>query len=209
MTAFRVFQDFWAIWRLDNPARPAMVEKDHHHVHQAVEAMPSTKRYVDFKAVKQAVSILDVLHHYGLTETLTPKGEDKLVGRCPIHKGSNKTQFQVSRSKNAWYCFGKCQGGGGILDFVAQMENTDIRGAALLIADWFNINGTSDDAGDQVEPEPVADSPSRSTGYIREMERELRQLLAGGDQDAVVRYFKEKCIESFRNGVEHGQVSPA
>ncbi len=49
--------------------------------------------YVDFKSLKQAVSILEVLQHYGLTKTLTPKGDDKLVGRCPLHKGSNKTQF--------------------------------------------------------------------------------------------------------------------
>ena len=153
--------------------------------------------------------MLDILRHYGLTETLTPKGEDKLVGRCPIHKGSNKTQFQVSRSKNAWYCFGKCQGGGGILDFVAQMENTDIRGAALLIADWFNINGTSDDAGEEEAPDQVAPSPIRSTGYIRELELELRQLLDAGDTEAVVRFVKAKCIESFRNGVEHGRASTA
>ena len=165
--------------------------------------------YVDFKAIKQAVSILDVLQHYGLTETLTPKGDDKLVGRCPIHKGSNKTQFQVSRSKNAWYCFGKCQGGGGILDFVAEMENTDIRGAALLIADWFSINGTSDDAGDQVEPEPVAASSPQPSGYIRKLEHDLRALIDAGDTEAVVRFVKTKSIESYRNGVEHGRASPA
>ena len=39
------------------------------------------------------------------------------------------------------------------------------------------------------------------------MEQELRQLLAGGDQDAVVRYVKEKCIESFRNGFNQGTES--
>ena len=98
-------------------------------------------------------------------------------------------------------------GGGGILDLLAQMENTDIRGVALLIADWFNINGKPDDAGDQVEPEPVADSPSRSPGYIRELERELRQLLDAGDTEAVVRFVKTKSIESFRNGVEQGRAS--
>ena len=38
-------------------------------------------------------------------------------------------------------------GEGGILDLLAQMENTDIHGVALLIADWFNINGKPDDAG--------------------------------------------------------------
>ena len=168
-----------------------------------------SKRYVDFRAVNQAVSMEDTLRHYGLMESLTAKGDDKLVGPCPIHEGYNKTQFQVSRSKNAWYCFGKCQGGGGILDFVAEMENTDIRGAALLIADWFNINGTSDDAGDQVEPKPVATASPQSSGYIRKLEHDLRRLLDAGDTEAVVRFVKTKSIESYRNGVEHGRASPA
>ena len=168
--------------------------------------------YVDFKAVKQVVSMVDVLQHYGLMESLTPKGEDKLVGRCPIHKGSNKTQFQISRSKNAWYCFGKCQGGGGILDFVAQIENTDIRGAALHISDWFGLDGARAGPGDEAapsRPESTDDSPARSTGYMRELERDLRRLLDAGDTEAVVRFVKTKSIESYRNGVEQGRASTA
>ena len=126
---------------------------------------------------------------------------------APFTKEATRRSSRYLDQKNAWYCFGKCQGGGGILDFVAQMENTDIRGAALLIADWFNINGKSDVV--QQEPEPVADSPPRSTGYIRELERDLRQLLDDGDTEAVIRFVKTKSIESFRNGVEQERASPA
>ncbi len=54
---------------------------------------------------------------------------------------------------------------------------------------------------------PGRPSPTRSTGYIREMEQELRQLITAGDQEAVVRYVKEKCIESYRNGFDQGLES--
>ncbi len=39
------------------------------------------------------------------------------------------------------------------------------------------------------------------------MEQELRQLITAGDQEAVVRYVKEKCIESYRNGFDQGLES--
>ena len=160
---------------------------------------PKTTASVDFKAVRQSVTMLDVLQHYGLTNALTQKADSQLVGRCPFTKGTSKMAFKVDTARDIWYSFSlKAQGdekpGGNILDFVAKMENTDIRGAALLIADWFNINGTSDDAGDQVER-------LRGAGYLRAVEQELLKLLPTGDQGPVVRFVKSKCLESYRNGL--------
>ena len=43
------------------------------------------KQWVDFRAVKAAVSMSTVLDHYGIN-WLRKKG-DELRGRCPIHKG--------------------------------------------------------------------------------------------------------------------------
>ena len=96
--------------------------------------------FVSFKAVKQSVSMAQVLDHYGLAMTLVPRGRDSLTGPCPIHKGANATQFRVSPSKNIWNCFGGCPGG-NVLDFVAQMENVDIRRAAILLSEWFSLDG--------------------------------------------------------------------
>ena len=92
--------------------------------------------FVSFRAVKQSVSMAQVLDHYGLMETLVPRGKDSLTGPCPIHHGANPTQFRVSPSKNIWNCFGGCPGG-NVLDFVAQMEKVDIREAALRLVEWF------------------------------------------------------------------------
>ena len=101
--------------------------------------MPSKQKWVDFKEVKSKVTMEMTLEHYGFLDQLTRKG-DKLVGVCPIHKGSNKSQFSVTPSKNIFKCFsGHCGVGGNVLDFVAAMEDTDIRGAAIILAEWFNI----------------------------------------------------------------------
>lgn len=96
-------------------------------------------RYIDFREIKKHVSIEDVLTHYGVLSTL--KGtSDQRKGACPIHGGSNKsTSFSVNFSKDCWNCFGECDSGGNILDFVAAMESCSIRDAALKIADWFGL----------------------------------------------------------------------
>src|SRR3954447_16525631 len=103
----------------------------------------SMATWVDYKALKQRVKIADVLGQYNLTDTLNRKG-DNLVGPCPIHKGTNATQFHVSIAKNNFNCFGDCHGGGNVIDFVAKMEGVEIRQAALKLQEWF---GT--EAGDQ------------------------------------------------------------
>ena len=96
------------------------------------------KKWVDFKQVKDTVSMDMILKHYGLIDKFKRKG-DNFVGCCPIHKGTNLSQFHVSLQKNNYNCFGDCHSGGNILDFVAGMEDVDIRIAALLIQDWFDI----------------------------------------------------------------------
>jgi DNA primase len=103
--------------------------------------MPKGKvRYVDFKAVKATVSIVQILSHYGLITTFKPNGKgDSLSGPCPLHGGNNPTQFRVSIEKNCWHCFSECQHGGNILDFVAHKEDCSIREAAILISDWFDV----------------------------------------------------------------------
>ena len=67
--------------------------------------------WVNFKEIKVQVSIADIVDHYGLREQLKQKGSN-LTGPCPIHKGTNPTQFHVSLMKNAFMCFGDCHGGG-------------------------------------------------------------------------------------------------
>jgi DNA primase len=103
--------------------------------------------WVDYKAVKEKVSIEAVLRHYRLLENFNRKG-DQLAGPCPVHKGSNKRQFSVNVSKGAWKCFsGHCGKSGNVIDLVAAVENVPFRDAAIMLQDWFRI-----------EPNPSAQS---------------------------------------------------
>lgn len=107
----------------------------------------TASRWVAFRLVKDSVSFEAVLDRYGLLKSFqrTPGG---FRGPCPLHKGTHPKQFVVSSSKRAFYCFGRCQSGGNVLDFVAKMEAVSIREAALLLAEWFDLGGR----GRQVRP---------------------------------------------------------
>ena len=76
--------------------------------------------FVDFKAIKAAVTMEQVLDRYGLLDKFKRSG-DSLSGPCPIHKGSNPTQFRVSISKN-----------------VFNTENTSIKGMMLSSASTYS-----------------------------------------------------------------------
>ena len=100
--------------------------------------MPKSS-FIDFRAVKAAITMEQVLQHYGLLDQFKRSG-DSLSGACPIHKGSNPTQFRVSLSKNLWNCFSECKSGGNSLDFIAKMEEATIHAAALKAIDWFGLD---------------------------------------------------------------------
>jgi DNA primase len=105
--------------------------------------MTETKKFIGFDCLKQTVTIEQVLERYGLLERLHRSG-DSLSGSCPIHQGHNPTQFRASISRNCWICFGDCQCGGSIVDFVSRMEGIGIRDAALQLQDWFALNPNDD-----------------------------------------------------------------
>ena len=107
----------------------------------------SKTKFVDFKAVKAAITMEQVLTHYGILDKFKP-GTDSLNGPCPIHGGSNPTQFRVSISKNIWNCFSECKHGGNVLDFIAKMDDVSIHAAALKAIEWFNLDSEAMSAGD-------------------------------------------------------------
>ena len=96
--------------------------------------------FIDFKALKQKITIQQVLDHYNLTAILTRKGDELVGSPCPICKSQAKNVFKANTSKNSWNCFSQRHSGGNILDFVMQMEGTDkVRDAGVLIVDWFGL----------------------------------------------------------------------
>jgi DNA primase len=103
--------------------------------------MNTPSGFVGFDTLKHAVSMIQVLDRYGLSDRFQRTG-DTLRGACPIHAGHNPTQFRVSLARNCWICFGDCNGGGSIIDFVSRKEGVGIREAGLLIQQWFGVAPT-------------------------------------------------------------------
>ena len=88
------------------------------------------KPFVDFREVRSRITMENVLEHYGVLDTFKRTG-DRLSGPCPIHGGTNPTQFRVDTEKNLWNCFSECKHGGNVLDFIAKKEDVSIHEAAI------------------------------------------------------------------------------
>jgi DNA primase len=123
------------------------------------------ENWVDFKAVKAAVSMEAILGRYGVN--WLRKNDDELRGRCPIHQGEGQSTFHVNLSKNAFQCF-SCKAHGNVLDFVAAMEKCSVREAALKLQEWFAITSEptaptktklADSGGGAREQETVGNKP--------------------------------------------------
>ena len=151
-----------------------------HHNQKHRSIIMSKTAFVDFKAVKAAITMEQVLEHYGILDKFK-RGADSLSGPCPIHKGDNPTQFRVSISKNVWNCFSRCKCGGNVLDFITKMENVSIHAAALKAIEWFNLDpeAVSADKGEEAEkpsetpqaadaPRPAAAKPAAKPAPVPE-----------------------------------------
>ena len=94
------------------------------------------RHWVDFAAVKRAVSLAAVLDDYQVPGLR--RNRDQLQGRCPIHGGQRPDSFRVSLSQTVFHCFA-CQATGSVLDFVAAMEKCSLRQAALRLQQRFGL----------------------------------------------------------------------
>jgi DNA primase len=107
-----------------------------------------TRAWVNFRAVKAAVSMEMALANYGLR--LHRLDHAYLRGRCPLPAHTSKSSresFIVNTDKNAWACHSDscitARGGrigGNVLDFISAMESCAIREAALKLQDWFLVH---------------------------------------------------------------------
>ena len=82
--------------------------------------------------------IVDVVSSY---VTLTKRGGNHF-GLCPFH--NEKTgSFSVSQDKQMYYCFG-CRKGGGVINFIMEIENLGFRDAVELLAKRVNMDVPAD-----------------------------------------------------------------
>ena len=102
-------------------------------------------RFVDFRTVKERVSIEAVLIHYSVQ--LRRVNQHTLRGKCalPAHSSeSSRSSFSAALERNIWACQSascaatrKGKKGGNVLDLVAAMEDCSVREAALKLDAWF------------------------------------------------------------------------
>lgn len=114
------------------------------------------KDWVDFKTVKQNVTIQQVLDRYEIN--WLRKTGDNLRGKCPIHKGEGERTFHVSLAKNAFHCF-SCHAKGNVLDLVAALEKVSVREAALKLQEWF-LGGAAASGEGEREAGPEKSAPA-------------------------------------------------
>lgn len=128
--------------------------------------MPKTRKpFVDFRAIRARLTMEQVLEHYKVLHTFKRSG-NRLSGPCPIHGGSNPSQFRVETDKNIWKCFSECQHGGNTLDFIAKKEDISIHDAALKACEWFRIP-LQDILNDDDATDEPSEQPARSTNTAK------------------------------------------
>ena len=122
--------------------------------------------WIDYKRLKQDVSMRNVLERYGILETLKDRGGGKFVGPCPIHGGDNPTAFSVNTERNAWKCFsGEC-GGGNQIDLVARLQELSFRDAAVKLAADHNLTFSRGSGAEQPTPRQRATRHTTATGGL-------------------------------------------
>ena len=83
----------------------------------------------------------DIVDVVGSYVQLTRKGSN-LFGLCPFH--SEKTgSFSVSPDKQIYYCFG-CKKGGGVINFIMEIENLSYPDAIRFLAKRVNMEVPED-----------------------------------------------------------------
>ena len=94
--------------------------------------MPIPERFLD--ELTERSDIVDVVSQY---VRLTKKSGANLFGLCPFH--SEKTpSFSVSPSKQIYHCFG-CGKGGGVINFIMEIENLGFQDAVAFLARRANM----------------------------------------------------------------------
>jgi len=105
--------------------------------------------------------IVDVVSGY---VRLTKRSGSNLFGLCPFH--SEKTpSFSVSPSKQIYHCFG-CGKGGGVINFIMEIENLGFRDAVEVLARRANMP----------VPEEADDRESKKRGRMLALNRDAARF---------------------------------
>ena len=162
--------------------------------------------YVDFRIIKEQVSMTTVLGHYG--HSLRRVNQSSLRGKCPLPTHASeesKESFSVQTEKNIWACqSASCaqnrggKKGGNVIDFVAIAERCSVRDAALKMRDWFLVSASqaSSCVAESSPAEMKKDQPSTLALKQQEVAGECNKPLAFTlkDVEPTHQYVRERGI---------------
>jgi transposase len=118
----------------DAPDKPTAGETD----------TPATA-WIDFAAIRQQVTMEQVLKHLGIFERLRRTGTSRSQyrGTCPIHPGNGERHrsFSVNLDKQAFRCFyPACAAHGNALDLWAAVRGLSLREAGIDMVTTFHLD---------------------------------------------------------------------
>ncbi len=97
--------------------------------------------------LEELISRSDIVDVVGEYVQLTKKSGSNMFGLCPFH--SEKTpSFSVSSDKQIYHCFG-CGKGGGVINFIMEIENLTFPDAVHFLARRAGIPVPDDDVSDE------------------------------------------------------------
>lgn len=105
--------------------------------------------FIDFAYVKEHASFERVLEHYRLK--LSGSGTQRAV-LCPFHR-ERRPSCKIELERRIFHCFG-CGEKGNVLEFVAKLDKTDLRTAAMKIATVCSIPPAPPRTGGVAEATP-------------------------------------------------------
>jgi DNA primase len=97
--------------------------------------------WVSFAEIKRRITLEQVLRCYEVN-WLRRSGLNQYRGRCPIHRGQGQEAFHANLQRGVFHCFA-CGAGGNVLDFVAAMEGSSVREAALRLQGYLGDTSVS------------------------------------------------------------------
>jgi len=83
----------------------------------------------ELEQLKQSADLVSLIRSKGVV--LSQRGKD-FVGHCPFHDDKTPS-LVVTPSKNLWHCFGACNKGGSVIDWVMQADKVSFRHAVELL----------------------------------------------------------------------------
>lgn len=127
--------------------------------------------------------IVDVVSSY---VTLTRKGSN-YFGLCPFHNEKTPS-FSVSPDKQIYHCFG-CKHGGGVINFIMEIENLSFPDAVRFLAKRANMEVPEDDTDRE-----TAHRRQRVLALNRDAARWFYQNLSTPQGAAVAAYLDKRQI---------------